>query len=184
MRRMMMAAGLAGLLLGSAALGQSNAAAGAGAGIIAPRLTPVFTLRIELAKPVEQGVIDGARHRFIAITGGTITGAKLTGTVMAGGGDWQAIHPGGLAVLDARYFLKASDGTVISITNPGVRVASAEVTERLARGEDVDPAAYYFRSSPRFEVAAGAYDWLTRKVFVARGIRRPDHVELEVFEVE
>jgi Protein of unknown function (DUF3237) len=186
--RYIFAAGLAGLLLATAAFGQSAApvAAGVSAGgaVIAPRLTAAFTIRIELAKPVEQGVIDGARHRFIAITGGTITGPKLTGTVMAGGGDWQEIHPGGLAVLDAHYFLKASDGTVISISNPGVRVASTEITERLARGEDVDQADYYFRSSPRFAVTAGPHDWLARKVFVARGIRRPDHVDLEVFVVE
>ncbi len=179
--RAIFAAGLAGLLLGSSANGQSVAAVSSE---IAPRLTQVFSLRIELAKPVEQGVIDGARHRFIAITGGTITGAKLTGTVMAGGGDWQEIHPGGLAVIEARYFLKADDGTVISIINPGVRVASAEVTERLARGEHVDPAEYYFRSTPRFEVTAGPHEWLRRSVFVARGIRRPDYVVLEVFAVE
>lgn len=150
----------------------------------APALTYAFSVRIELSPPVEQGTIDGARHRFIPITGGTISGPRLSGTVMAGGGDWQAIHPGGLTTIEARYFLRADDGTIISITNPGVRVASPDVTDRLARGEQVDPASYYFRSTPRFDVAPGPHDWLRTRTFVARGARAPDHVDLDVYTVE
>lgn len=156
----------------------------AGAAAPAPSLTLAFSMRIEVAPPIEQGEIDGARQRFIPITGGTIAGPKLSGEVLPGGGDWQAIHPGGLAVVHARYHLKAADGTVIAIDNQGVRVASAEVTERLARGEDVDPDAYYFRTTPTFEVAAGPHAWLRRATFVARGIRRPDHVVIDVYQVE
>lgn len=150
----------------------------------APMLTYAFSMRIELLAPIEQGEIDGARQRFIPITGGTITGPKLTGTVLPGGGDWQAIHPGGLAVVHARYTLKAADGTVIGIDNQGVRVASAEVTEQLAKGADVDPNAYYFRTTPVFSVQDGPHAWLRRATFVARGIRRPDHVMIDVYQVE
>jgi hypothetical protein len=73
---------------------------------------------------------------------------------------------------------------VIGIENPGVRVASAEVTEKLAKGEPVDPDAYYFRGTPSFMVTDGPHAWLRRKVFVARGIRRPDHVVIDVYTVE
>ena len=150
----------------------------------APRLTPVFTVRVEIAPAVEQGEIDGGRRRFIAITGGTITGPRLTGTVLAGGGDWQTIYPGGFTRVEARYFLKAADGTVIGIHNPGVRVASAAVTERMARGQAVDPSAYYFRTSPVFDPPPGQHQWLREKTFVGRGIRMPDHVLIEIFAVE
>ena len=149
-----------------------------------PRLTLAFEARITLAPPIEQGVVDGKRTRFIPITGGTIKGPKLNGVILAGGGDWQSIHPDGLTEIYARYSMKADDGTVIAITNPGVRVASPEVIARLAAGEDVDPSLYYFRTTPVFEVAAGPHDWMRRSVFVARGIRKPDHVVIEVFEVE
>jgi Protein of unknown function (DUF3237) len=136
-----------------------------------------------LAPPIEQGTVDGKRKRFIPITGGTIKGPKLNGVVLSGGGDWQSIHPNGLTEIYARYSMKADDGTVIAITNPGVRVASADIIARLSAGEDVDPALYYFRTTPVFEVAAGSHDWLRRSVFVARGIRKPDHVIVEVFQV-
>ena len=149
-----------------------------------PHLAYAFSMRIELAPPVEQGTVDGARKRFIAITGGTISGPRLSGTVLAGGGDWQSIYPGGLTVIEARYFLKATDGTVISITNPGVRTATPEVIEKLSRGEVVDPSSYYFRTSPRFDVPAGPHEWLHRQTFVARGVRMPDHVMVDVYTVE
>jgi hypothetical protein len=150
----------------------------------APRLPWAFTAHVRIGAPVEQGTVDGGRRRFIPITGGTVAGPRLHGVVTDGGGDWQVILPGGLARIEAHYFLRADDGTVIEVTNPGVRVASPEVTERLARGEAVDPSAYYFRTTPTFQVAAGPHEWLRRQVFVGRGIRRPDEVVIDVYTVE
>ena len=149
----------------------------------APGLTWVFSIRAELAPPLEVGPVEGGQRRFIAITGGTVYGPKLNGVVLPGGGDWQSIMPGGLARIEARYFFKAADGTVIEVTNPGLRTASPEVTARLASGEAVDPSLYYFRTTPSFRVPPGAHEWLGRKVFVARGIRRPDHVVIDYYVV-
>jgi hypothetical protein len=148
-----------------------------------PLLEWVFSVTATLSPPIEKGTIDGLRKRFIAITGGDVSGPKLNGIVLPGGGDWQSIHPDGITELDARYALKAADGTVISVTNPGIRVASPEIIKRISAGEDVDPALYYFRTTPHFEVAAGPHEWLRRSVFVARGIRKPDHVLIEFFRV-
>lgn len=149
----------------------------------APSLEYAFTATITLAPPVEQGTIDSGRQRFIAITGGTVDGPLLHGIVLSGGGDWQTILPGGLTRIEARYFLKADDGTVIEVTNPGVRTASPAVIDSLAKGEIVDPGAYYFRTTPTFRVAPGKHDWLNRHAFIARGIRRPDRVEIDFYKV-
>ncbi len=176
--RKILVAMLGGLLMALAASAEGEPAAAQ------PKLAYAFSMRIELAPPVELGTTDGVRKRFIAITGGTITGPGLSGTVMAGGGDWQSIHPGGLTEIEARYFLKAADGTIIGITNPGVRTATAEVIDKLARGEVVDPSTYYFRTSPRFDAPPGPHQWLSRNTFVARGIRMPDHVIVDVYSVE
>ena len=173
--------------LGLALAMASFVAASAGSaqpGAPAPRLTYAFTARVELAAPVEQGSVAGGRKRFIPITGGRVYGPRLTGTVLPGGGDWQTIFEGGLTRVDARYFLKADDGSVIEVTNPGVRTATPEVIERLTRGEEVDPSLYYFRTSPRFDVPAGRNAWLGRTVFVARGIRKPDHVIIDFYSVD
>jgi len=39
------------------------------------------------------------------------------------------------------------------------------------------------RTTPRFETAAERYSWLNRTICVATGARRPDSVELDIFEV-
>jgi Protein of unknown function (DUF3237) len=137
-----------------------------------------------LLPPLEQGEVDGKRIRFIGITGGSVDGPKLSGKVLSGGGDWQKIGANGLTEVYARYFLRAKDGTVIGVTNSGVRVASPEIIDRIAKGEDVDPSLYYFRTTPTFEVSGGAHEWLRRKTFVARGIRKPTHVVIDFYTVE
>jgi len=148
-----------------------------------PTLDHAFTARITVAPPVELGVVGAGQRRFIAITGGQVDGPLLRATVLPTGGDWQTIEPGGLTRVEAHYTLRAQDGTVIEITNPGVRTASEAVTDLLARGVPVDAAAYYFRTTPRFAVAAGPHEWLARHIFVGRGVRLPDAVLLDVYVV-
>jgi hypothetical protein len=160
------------------------ASAGAKPSAPAPTLEYVFSVKAMLAPPVEQGEVDGKRKRFIQVTGGEVYGPKLQGTVLDGGGDWQAIAPNGLTELWAKYQVRAKDGNVIGITNVGVRTASPEVIERLAKGENVDPALYYFRTTTSFEVGAGPHEWLRRHAFVARGIRKPDHVVIDFYIVK
>jgi hypothetical protein len=149
-----------------------------------PKLTHVFTFEVEVAAPQEQGTIDGKRMRFVPITGGRVTGPRLTGTVLPGGGDWQALHSDGLTEIRTHYAVRASDGTVIDVINDGVRTATPEVAAQLARGEVVDASKYYFRTAPRFTVAGGKHAWLRRTQFVAVGVRQPANVQVRVFAVE
>ena len=88
-----------------------------------------------------------------------------------------------MAELDARYVLELDDGTKVFVTNRAMRRASLEVTEKLVRGEPVDPALVYFRCLPRFEVAAGRWRWLAESLFVGTGVRRPDRVEMAFYRV-
>ena len=55
------------------------------------------------------------------------------------------------------------------VNSAGLRHAPPEVLERLARGDKVDPALYYFRTVMRFETADPAADWLNRILALARG---------------
>lgn len=146
-----------------------------------PPLSHAFSAVIEVGAPIELGIIDGCRERFIPIHGGRVDGPRLTGVVLPAGGDWQTVRPDGRTELLARYFLQASDGIVIAIENPGMRVAPPEVIDRIARGEEVSAAHYYSRGSPRFRVADGPHDWLRKRVFIARGVRRPDSLTIDFF---
>lgn len=150
----------------------------------APVLTYAFTVTLKPGAPVELGEVEGGKRRFIPILGGTVTGQKLQGEVLPGGGDWQTVTPEGVAKIDARYFLKLADETIVEVITPGVRVASPDVAKRLAQVEDVDPTLYYFRVTPQLRVKSGAQDWLGKTVFVAKGARRPDRVTFDFFAVE
>ena len=80
--------------------------------------------------------------------------------------------------------VRAEDGAIVSIMNSGYRRGPADVIARLAAGEEVDPALYYFRTTPRFEVAADSrHAWLGESVFVCSAARFPDRVLLRFFTV-
>lgn len=48
-----------------------------------------------------------------------LDGPRLTGKVLSGGEDWNAVRPDGVVHVFAKYSIQASDGTPISITNEG-----------------------------------------------------------------
>jgi hypothetical protein len=146
-------------------------------------LQPLLRAEIALAPAQELGDGPLGRRRVIPISGGTFSGERVSGRVLAGGADWQVIRADGVAELDARYTLETGDGALIYVRNFGYRHGPAEVMRRLMAGEAVDPAAYYMRTTPRFETGAKRYLWMNRIICVARGARRAAAVELEVFEV-
>lgn len=159
----------------------------------APSLQHVFDLVIQVAAPMEVGDTLGAtgrgKRRVIPILGGqlsglTVNGVAMKGQVLPGGADFQVIVSPTVADLEARYMLELDGGQRIYIVNRALRRAPAEITAKLARGEPVDPALVYFRSTPTFEVAAPELEWMTESLFVGTGCRRPDRVELSVFRLD
>jgi hypothetical protein len=174
---------VAGGLLAAAGMSGAEAAEPSSGPLPVPGVRPAFSARITLGAPIELGTIAGVRKRIIPITGGTFTGARIEGTVLPGGADWQFIRDDGVADLSARYTLRAADGTHISATNAGLRRGPADVMRMIAEGKQVDPAAYYFRTAARFEVATGPHQWLGDSVFLCTGGRFSDYVLLQFFEV-
>ena len=145
-----------------------------------------FELRITAAlePPIEQGTWDGQRRRIVPVNGGTVEGPRFKGLIMPGGADWQTLSTtDGLTGLHARYTLRHDDGSVVGVINRGVRRGPAEVMAKLAAGERVNPAAYYFRASPEFETPPGPHRWLSESTFVCVGKRWPDAVELDIYRV-
>src|SRR6516225_7055958 len=120
-----------------------------------PELEFVFEVRARVSPPLELGEVDGLQRRIVPIDGGMVQGPRLQGEVLAGGADWQAIGPGGVTRILARYVIRAEDGTMISVENKGVRRADPQTMRRLLAGEPVDPALVYFRAAPSFEAPAG-----------------------------
>ena len=148
-----------------------------------PPFRPLFELRADLAEPLDLGHTPVGHRRVINIVGGEFTGDRLKGRVLPGGADWQVIRTDGVAVLDARYTLRAEDGALVQVTSQGVRRGPPEVIAKLARGEDVDPGEYYFRTVMRFETGAPSLAFLNGILAIAFGRRAPSAVHLWVEEL-
>jgi hypothetical protein len=149
-----------------------------------PPLKSLFRAQITLAPIRDLGHTPLGHRRIIEITGGSFSGDRLSGRVLPGGADWQILRADGSAYLDTRYTLETSDGALIYVQNKGYRHGPPGVLERLARGEDVDPALYYMRTSPWFETSADRYAWLNRTICVGSGRRRAAGVDIDFFTVE
>jgi hypothetical protein len=144
----------------------------------------LFTLAIEVPRIVDLGATPNGQRRIATVSGGRFTGERLSGTIQPSpGGDWLLLRPDGTLVLDVRLSLETDDGDLIYMTYRGLRHGPAEVMARLNRGEAVDPAQYYFRTTPVFETAAAKYAWLNRIVSVATGRREAAGPVYEVYEV-
>jgi len=144
----------------------------------------LFTLTADVPGIVELGATPQGTRRIATVSGGTFRGERLSGKIQAvPGGDWILVRPDGATILDVRVTLETDDRQLIYMTYRGVRHGPAEVMARLAKGEAVDPASYYFRTTPVFETASAKYDWLNRIVSVATGRREARGPVYEVYEV-
>jgi uncharacterized protein DUF3237 len=148
-----------------------------------PGLDFVFGLQARLGDLLVVGETPEGLRRMIPIIDGTFTGPALQGAVLGGGADWQAVRGDGVTVADATYLLRTHDGVLIQVRNRGLRHGPKDVIRRLTEGENVDPAEYYFRTSPSFLVPAGPYEWLNRDLFVATGARYAKAIELAFYRV-
>ena len=145
---------------------------------------PIFTIFAELEGITSLGRTPYGERRVIGILGGSVRGPKLNGRILPGGADWQIIRTDGAADIKARYIIETDDGARIMVTSEGLRHGPPAVMERLARGDNVDPAHYYFRTVMRFETSDPNVDWLNRILALARGQREARAVRLDVYEVE
>lgn len=142
---------------------------------------PLLEIDLSVGPSVEIGVVAGQTRRCIPILGGVVNG-RLSGEVVPGGADWQLIGSDGTIEIDAHYVLRLEQG-LVEVESRGLRFGPPDVLARLAQGEAVDPALYYFRTAMRFRSAVPELAWLGRILAVATGERRAGAVRLTVHEV-
>ena len=144
-----------------------------------PGLEHVMTVRANIDPLIDMGKTPSGQRRVVLITGGTFEGPQLKGTIMPGGEDWQLIRDDGTMLLDARYWLRAEDGTIIRVHN------CVLISAPSAQGGERTPA--YARSSVQLEAPIGTHDWLNKAIFVGTldtdFKQRPAMVTLQFYKV-
>jgi len=144
---------------------------------------PIFRVHCEVADVLDLGAAPFGHRRVVNLLGGTVMGAKLNGRILPGGSDWQILSADGSADIHARYTVETDAGALVQVDSKGLRHGPPDALARLARGEDVDPSLYYFRTVMRFETAHPTTSWLNRILALARGARKKNAVQLDVYEV-
>ena len=152
--------------------------------IIEPELELVFEAQGKLAAPMIIGETYEGVHRIIPILEGSFEGPDIRGTIVStGAADWQFTRNDKVTQAEATYALRTDDDVLIQVQNYGLRHGPDAVMERLAAGQEVDPAEYYFRTSPRFTAPSGKYDWLNKSIFLCSGARYPHGIRLMFYRV-
>ena len=148
-----------------------------------PQLEFLMRLAVDVGEAASMGHGPFGERRMVGIVGGTFEGPGLRGEVLAGGADWQIVRTDGVLDLDARYALKEQRGGLVSVTSQGYRHGPAEVLAALARGDEVDPQKYFFRTVMRFETGAPGLEWLIQTIALATAERKARQVLLNAFRV-
>lgn len=77
-------------------------------------------LDVWVEAPVALDAQTNGPVRLVRISGGTVSGS-LSGVILPGGTDWQAIRPDGTTEIEARYLLELSDGARVELQSRGLR---------------------------------------------------------------
>lgn len=148
------------------------------------RTRPLMVLEPHLDPPHLNSPTPLGVRKAVPVRGGTFHGERLNGIIEPlGGHDWALVRSDGSLVLDVRLTLRTDDDAVILMSYRGIRTGPPEVLARLAAGDRVDPADYYFRIVPSFETDSARYAWLNTIVAIGLGDRVPAGPVYTIFEV-
>ena len=128
----------------------------------APRLEFAFEEIVTLGQAIPVGETPIGRRNIVPITGGTVSGPGIEGTIIAGGWDWQLVRSDGCTQIEADYMIRTSDGVVINVINVGALCPPRA-------GETGPP-----KTQPRFEAPQGKYEWLNQAAFIGTLELAPD----------
>jgi hypothetical protein len=126
----------------------------------------LFTMHATLAPPVIIPDGPAGTRVLVSVTGGTVVGPRVNGTLLAAGGDWVTIRGDGTAQLDVRVTVNTDDGAAIYVSYQGILGK-----DRVAR------------VAPMFQAGHENYTWLNSIQAVAIGKPGSNDVTYDVYAV-
>lgn len=86
-----------------------------------PTLRRACTIRADIGPAVEFTTTPGTTRAMFPIAGGVACGRGWAARILPGGADFAIGFPDGSYVIEARYCLEMTDGTLVVDTNAGKR---------------------------------------------------------------
>ncbi|MGP3924643.1 DUF3237 domain-containing protein [Streptomyces sp. 8N616] len=132
----------------------------------------LFDMIVDLNPRLSMGSGPFGQRILFGAAGGWFEGPRLRGEVLPGGGDWALFRPDGAMALDVRLTLRTHDAALVHMTYGGRWITPPDVRSDMAdpvMRYQIDPARYYFRTTPLFETGAEQYAWLNDIVCVGSG---------------
>jgi hypothetical protein len=130
----------------------------------------VFRATVQVSGSHDVGATQFGHRRVLDISGGTVTGSKLTASVLKGGFAFELTLSNGAIELEQLDILKASDGTLIFLRTCGVAPAGSSE----------------LRIVPDFEVAtSSSLSWLNTGKFAGTRVLAADGktMTVEVYDI-
>lgn len=130
----------------------------------------LFRMAATLAPPAMVPNGPNGTRVIVPITGGTVTGPRINGTVDALGADWLTMRADGTAQLDVRALIRTDDGAIIHTTYKGIMAPTEDGGRRIT-------------TAPLFETGDEKYAWLNSIQAIAVGIPGPGTVDYDVYRI-
>lgn len=130
----------------------------------------LFHMSATLADPVVIPNGPQGTRVIVGVTGGTVAGPRVNGTVHPLGADWLTMRADGSAQLDVRALIITDDGASIHVSYKGI----------MTRGE----SGARIVTAPLFETGDERYAWLTHVQAIATGAPGANLVEYDIYAVK
>ncbi|MDG1827107.1 MAG: DUF3237 domain-containing protein [Henriciella sp.] len=148
------------------------------------RLVPLLTFRNTLSAVQTIGDTPFGQRITYIVGEGRFEGQALNGRILPGGGDWLVKGRDNLARLDVRKTFQTDDEALIHVSYTGLYKFDADVTQRLASGEDCAFGDTLFLTHVQFETGDKRYAWLNETLGVGQGRETQSGVAYEVYAVK
>jgi hypothetical protein len=146
-------------------------------------LTRLMTITADLHETISSGPTPQGEIRVVPFASGSFEAPEFRGRLLPGGADWQRVRSDKVLEIRAHYMLETDRNERIEVISEGIRAAPADVLERMARGDEVPPDLYYFRTCVRFNTGAERLAHINCLLAIAVGERRRSRVHLQLYAV-
>jgi hypothetical protein len=147
-------------------------------------LEHVFDYQVRLRAPQAIGPAQYGTRLFYEVAEGRLSGPRVRGEVLSGGGDWALVGPDGWTRVDVRGQCRTDDGALLYMSYRGLIEPAPTFVSAVRRGGETSFAEQYWRVALEVETASPDYLWLAQSALIGRGrMCAGPGVAYEVFRV-